>query len=114
LKLYLVRIASIVAALAFAFGVQGFAAHKDDIVGRHADIEGPQDAAARRLEFEQLVREIAAHIEPRAVGGQREPARNLLLASRRIGRRHHRGGGGRHHRRQFGSAPPLRAHSLRL
>ena len=58
--------------------------HEHDIVGRDAHGERPQHHTRSRIEFEQLIREIRADVEPRAVGRQREPTRNLLFAPRRI------------------------------
>ena len=58
----------------------GLAADEHDVVGGDADVERAENAAARDVELQQAVRQVAADVEPLAVGGHGEAGRDLLLA----------------------------------
>jgi len=53
------------------------AADEDDVERGHADVERAEHGAGGGLEFEEPVGEVAADVQPRAVGRQGEAARHL-------------------------------------
>ena len=62
-------------------------AHEDHVVGSDTHVEGAEHVASRCVDFEQTVREVAADVEPAAVGRDGQAARNVAGPLRGIGRR---------------------------
>ena len=63
----------------------GFGADEDDSVGRDADGKRAANFPGGGVEFEELVGEIAADVETRAVGGEGEAAGDFFFAARGVG-----------------------------
>ena len=62
-------------------------AHEDHVIRRDADVEGAEHLAGGRVDLEQPVREVAADVEPAAVGRDGEAAGYLTSPLGSIGRR---------------------------